>query len=272
MTPAFDEYEWMKSAPDFKRTSEVNKLNFSLAAQLSARWLRTRNLISENTFKDDVLHSVSDEFVEAFNKCQFEGRFQRIEKDSQLTYFLDGAHTKESVEICAEWYTQQTKSDEEAINVLVFNVTGDRDAAAILTSLHSMNFNYVCFTTNISDRDSDNGKCGKIPLRLPELVTDSNLFVENFNGLLTNPQLDRCIKHKAIWQQMTSPNGAESQLHVCATIQQALDIISDIKENNSIHVNVLFTGSLHLIGSTLGLLNCSQADVKQLKKAKRIRS
>lgn len=159
--PAFGEYEWIKSAPDFRRTSEVNKLNFSLAAQLSARWLRTRNLISENNFKDGVLHSIGGEFVEALNKCQFEGRFQRIENDSQLTYFLDGAHTKESVEICAEWFAQQTKGDLEAINVLVFNVTGDRDAAAILTSLHSMKFHYVCFTTNISDRDSDNGKCGK---------------------------------------------------------------------------------------------------------------
>lgn len=135
-------------------------MNFSLAAQLSARWLRSRNKISEDAFDGDVLHSINDKFIEAFKKCQFEGRFQRIEQEN-LTFFLDGAHTKESMAICNNWFTKQIEKSSEAINVLVFNVTGDRDAAAILSSLHSMKFNYVCFTTNIANSTSENGKCGE---------------------------------------------------------------------------------------------------------------
>lgn len=149
----------MKSVPDFKQTSEVNKLNFSLAAQLSARWLRSRNKLSNDVFNGDVLRAIDNNFVDAFNKCQFEGRFQRIERDG-LTYFLDGAHTKDSMEICTEWFVQQVKNSED-INILVFNVTGDRDSALILRSLHFINFKHVCFATNISNKASDNGKCGK---------------------------------------------------------------------------------------------------------------
>ena len=150
----------MTSTPDFSNTSEVNKLNFSLAAQLSGRWLKNRNKISADLFENDILHSINDKFVNAFNKCQFEGRFQRIEQDN-MTFFLDGAHTKESMDICTNWFLKQTENSKDSINVLVFNVTGDRDSAALLSSLHSMNFHYVLFSTNISNSESENGKCGE---------------------------------------------------------------------------------------------------------------
>lgn len=160
MTQAFEDYKWSDSCPDLTQTGEVNKLNFSLAAQLSARWLRSRNLLSEDAFKGELLHSIDSNFVEAFKNCHFAGRYQRIERDN-LTYFLDGAHTKDSMEICARWFKKQIENSSEAINILVFNVTGDRDSAAILSSLHSLNFHYVCFATNISSNASDNGKSGK---------------------------------------------------------------------------------------------------------------
>lgn len=164
MTPAFDDYEWKNLTPDFSQTSEVNKLNFSLAMQLSARWLRTRREILEKAFVGDILHSVDDKFVEAFRKCQFEGRFQRIEQDN-VTFFLDGAHTKESLEICTDWFEKQIEGSKGAINVLVFNVTGDRDSAVFLSLLRSKNFHHVLFSTNISISGRDNEKFGERKLK-----------------------------------------------------------------------------------------------------------
>lgn len=85
-------------------------------------------------------------------------------------------------------------------------------------------------------------------------------------------QLDRCFAHKGIWRAMSAGADKESQINVCRTIQEALEIITDIKDNNhSAHINVLFTGSLHLVGGALGLLN-SQADMKVVKASKRLRS
>lgn len=82
--------------------------------------------------------------------------------------------------------------------------------------------------------------------------------------------------HKEIWQKSNkSGNSETAQLNACPTIQHALELIHDIKDNNfSANVNVLFTGSLHLIGSTLTLLN-SEIDAKRLKnpeESKRLRS
>lgn len=165
MTPDFADYKWSSRCPDFSHTSEVNKFNFSLATQLSARWLRSRNKISDDVFDGEVLRTVGEKFVEAFRKCQFAGRFQKIERDN-LTYFLDGAHTRESMEICTKWFSKQIENSKGAVNVLVFNVTGERDSAAILSSLHSINFHYVCFATNISTKTSDNGKCGEFDFKL----------------------------------------------------------------------------------------------------------
>lgn len=69
--------------------------------------------------------------------------------------------------------------------------------------------------------------------------------------------------------------GNESQISICPTIQEALDVIHDIKDNNnSATINVLFTGSLHLVGGALRLLN-SEAEVKAVEtavKIKRLRS
>lgn len=175
MTQAFDDYKWTDSSPDFTKTEEVIKINFSLATQLSAKWLRNRNKLSESLFKGELLHSIDDNFLEAFRSCQFAGRFQKIERD-HLTYFLDGAHTKDSMAICSRWFKKQVESTPGAINILVFNVTGDRDSAAFLSTLHALNFHYVCFSTNIPNVASDNGKCGKIKRSSYNLYYNSDFF------------------------------------------------------------------------------------------------
>ena len=38
------------------------------------------------------------------------GRTQMVEK-GRLTYFLDGAHTEESVRACAAWFNKASKQD-----------------------------------------------------------------------------------------------------------------------------------------------------------------
>lgn len=54
----------------------------------------------------------------------------------------------------------------------------------------------------------------------------------------------------------------------------ALEIIHDVKDNNfASHVNVLFTGSLHLVGSTLTALKSVKEGKRKAKlTAKRLRT
>lgn len=166
--PAVSDYKWVNCvSPDFTASSEVRALNFSLSTQLSACWLKNRNLISKDDFIGDVMMTVNDKFTKAFNQCQFNGRFEVINGNNDITYFLDGAHTKDSMQICAEWFSKQLESNKsdknnDCINILIFNVTGDRDSELIMKQLHSIRFDYVCFTTNILDSDAYNEQSGEL--------------------------------------------------------------------------------------------------------------
>jgi folylpolyglutamate synthase/dihydropteroate synthase len=56
-----------------------------------------------------------------------------------ITYYLDGAHTVESIEQFIDWFLE-IKKKEKTIdltekNVLMFNYTGERDSAKFLNLL-----------------------------------------------------------------------------------------------------------------------------------------
>lgn len=84
--------------------------------------------------------------------------------------------------------------------------------------------------------------------------------------MLKNSQLNRCLLHRDIWQSMNQSNNQESLVDVCSTISEALEIIEHVKDNNDgAKIDVLFTGSIHLIGSTLSLI-ANSSEPKNVKK------
>lgn len=242
MTPAFDDYEWTECSPDLTATSVINKLNFSLAIQLSSQWLRNYNKLStKNHINDPILHSVNENFVKAFRSAHCDGRFQKFQLNG-IDFFLDGAHTKESLVICGKWFQQQVQQKSSSINILLFNLTGDRDSESLLKSVHPLGFHYVIFTTNIPTKSKKS----------------NNQNSENFHLTLKNTQLERCQAHETIWLDLDESQNANQYVNVCESIQHALELIFNIKDNNEITINVLVTGSLHLVGATLGLLDSSR--------------
>lgn len=243
MTPEFDDYEWTVCSPDLATTSVINKLNFSLAIQLSSKWLSNNNKqININNCNDPVIHSVNENFVKAFSSAHCDGRFQKFQLNG-INFFLDGAHTKESLVICGNWFQQQVQQKSSSINILLFNLTGDRDSESMLKSVHPLGFHHVIFTTNIPTKSKKSNKHNS----------------ENFHLTLKNTQLERCQAHQKIWFALDeSQNSNANGNNVCETIQQALELIYNIKDNNEVTINVLVTGSLHLVGATLGLLDKSR--------------
>lgn len=106
---------------------------------------------------------------------------------------------------------------------------------------------------------------------------DLIIVVENFTGVLSTTQFDRCLNHKEIWIKLTT----STQTVMChPTIKAAIDFMLSIRENNdSMHINVLFTGSLHLVGGALKLINSTPRKIKQcnagddgVKDIKRLRT
>ena len=81
------------------------------------------------------------------------------------------------------------------------------------------------------------------------------LFSENFDGIHKSIQLDRCIKHREIWNELDEEKTAQNiQIECFPSIQHAINFIHNIKDNNSKSINVLVTGSLHLVGGALKVI------------------
>lgn len=237
LAPPFDDYVLKDSLVSDSQILDINKINFSLAAQLSARWLKNRKMLSEINFDHEgILIALESRFLSAIQKFQFEGRFQEIRKSEGVTFFLDGAHTKESMCITSNWFLSKIDKSRENMNILIFNVTKGRNSKQILQSLHSVAFDEVIFTTNND-------------------IGESSRLDENYSDTRKNVQYQRCLEHKKNWEQLCEEKILQkTHIECCHTILEAMNLIYKIRENNRIQVNILITGSLHLVGGALKLI------------------
>lgn len=158
-------------APQLK--PEAQLLNFSLARAVS------NNFLQQRAPHDNAVLSLSDitQGVQAFS---WPGRFQSI-LDGNLTWFLDGAHNKISLESCAKWFAQSSTlskrnlsgshkpnnmlvSNNSACQILIFgHYSSHRDPVALLDCLacflvqHHVLIQHVIFTTCSYTRSASNG-------------------------------------------------------------------------------------------------------------------
>jgi folylpolyglutamate synthase len=97
--------------------------------------------------------------------CKWPGRNQIIESENKLCkYYIDGAHTVESMEQFVEWFieTKSSEKNDDEINVLLFNYTGERDPSKFLRTLMRIDFDAVAFSKleaypkNLIDHNSGN--------------------------------------------------------------------------------------------------------------------
>ena len=73
--------------------------------------------------------------------CVWLGRNQII-KSKNITYYLDGAHTVESIDQFIHWIHKINPNLNDETNMLLFNYTGERDAGTFEKLLVSLiNFN-----------------------------------------------------------------------------------------------------------------------------------
>ena len=60
--------------------------------------------------------------------CFWPGRNQMIKSENEhITYYIDGAHTVESINQFVEWFREVNPNSDNEKNVLLFNYTGERD-------------------------------------------------------------------------------------------------------------------------------------------------
>lgn len=112
--------------------------------------------------------------ITALENARWPGRCQTIQDRSiernNVIWYLDGAHTVESLVLCGEWFTTEAfNKNESCKRVLMFNCTSGRSAAELLGALTNTMaavnkqcgleseeknlFDHVIFCTNVTYAD-----------------------------------------------------------------------------------------------------------------------
>lgn len=199
----------------------VQRKNASLALAVADAFL------SAKARKDAQTLSKEDIEVGVRQWC-WPGRFQIIHKGPS-TWFLDAAHNDMSVKIAAEWFAEiGSELDKAATQILIFSHISElRDAIGLLRSLatalktNCVQIKHVVFSTYA---ESDEVK-SDVPNK--EFRSFREVWIEIF---------------------------PDSTIWIESTVQGAIQRVQAISEESPSSAQTLVTGSQHLVGPALRLL------------------
>lgn len=273
-------------------------LNAGLAVALSSTWLH-RAGHSKLSYVEQS-RSLPEQFIEGLTTASFEGRAQiipdryiDIESPDDLVFYLDGAHSPESMEACGRWFSaavrhnqpgilnhqseangtssnkHQGYDNEEArkksVQVLLFNCMSVRDPQLLLPPLikscanNGVHFKKALFVPNTSvfNKVGTHG--------LPETKGQVDLSWQfRVRRVWENTmQCDKGNDSKGIGavleeESEKSEVGGKTceNSSVFSSLPMAIKWLRDsvLQQNRSVRLQVLVTGSLHLVGDVLKLI------------------
>nr|CAD7438441.1 unnamed protein product [Timema bartmani] len=281
VAPPLDSYDWGQHPLELGVSSQGQLLNASLALQLANTWMLLQSQ-SESFSPIKPLKNKSRKFVETaqpfsitqrlalgLKLCSWPGRTQVIHKDN-LLYFLDGAHTLESMELCSQWFiaaSDRASYRSSIKRVLLFNSTGDRQSSKLFSPLLDCDFHYVLFCPNIVTTQinlaSEVCEASKLkyigetwPLNTSFVP---NMFSDQANCRVTEQQMiSRCLTNEKTWRQLREerkgPTSSETLLQM-SCVFEALTYLTDKSREDTCKYHLLVTGSLHLVGSVLSVID-----------------
>lgn len=213
------------------------------------------------------------EFKDGIEQVDWRGRCE-VKEEGRVRWHIDGAHTTDSLKVAARWFTTEGTGRQVEIpppsldsleglsvctddslhshrtgpRVLIFNQQGRTEAIDFLDGLHSAaqrangtSFDYVIFCTNVTyastgyKRDFVNHQYDPEAIKK---LTVQHQFAERWSVL--DPKAKVSIV----------PSIEE-------TVNQVRDLAQSLKEGEA--VQALITGSLHLVGGALGILEGADA-------------
>jgi len=217
------------------------KYNASLAIAISKVWLeKTRGNSVENFMRNfEMTEEFLDEKTKAgLSKVQWPGRGQKVALKENLTVYLDGAHTQESMEACVNWFFSE-RGAEESLNVLVFNCGNARSPVTLLTPIIKFHEDHPENPTRFDRGFVSTNESGKHHV----------LFK------LYNPNQDA-------WYHTIAQNWRDLQCKelpdpsVAGDIPDVIRKLEEIStENSGKRVRVLVAGSLYLVGGFLEVIS-----------------
>ena len=197
--------------------------------------------------------SLPNNFITGLQHTALAGRCQVL-ADGNITWFLDGAHTIESIREAAVWFhghlsLARASSNPPTATMLIFNQTGQRDGAALLRNLLNQleALSYPPFVTTAS-----------FSLRRvnPRLFTYA-AFPTNTPFQEPSPATAPDIQAQERLGAIYGDISGNSLYMAYETVEEAVLLAQRVSAEDE-RVLVFVTGSLHLVGGVLTVLE-SQA-------------
>ncbi|KAI5467385.1 Mur ligase [Mariannaea sp. PMI_226] len=189
---------------------------------------------------------LSKEFVQGLEKVIWRGRYE-VKQEDKVKWHVDGAHTSDSLKMTAKWFSKET-SGRSGPRIMIFNQQGRSEAVDFLESIYHATelegkpgFSHVIFCTNVTyaasgyKRDFVNHQFDPAEI---DKMTVQYRFAEK-------------------WSLM-DPNAT---VKVMPTIEHSIDYARELGAGlqSDESVQALITGSLHLVGGALGILEKADA-------------
>ncbi|XP_035684942.1 folylpolyglutamate synthase, mitochondrial-like isoform X1 [Branchiostoma floridae] len=234
LSPSLDRYDWEGREVRLGLPGDHQRINATLALQLCHTWLQRRgetqelgsiangeleatssssegsssHYNKEDRNEDDTVptakpFTITERFAQGLagkcvESCLWPGRSQTL-KRGNVTYYLDGAHTQRSVQVCVKWFRETALMEEKTINgpvarVLLFNVTGDRNPLSLLKLLMPCQFDCAVFSPNIA-------------------YLDVGASADQTNFTVTHEtQISRCAVEKTLWEELHQQDAIQSEV------------------------------------------------------------
>jgi folylpolyglutamate synthase len=187
----------------------------------------------------DVLHGekLPEEFLRGLEQVSWEGRCE-VMAEGNIEWCIDGAHTVESIKVTADWFTGKLRRSTKAQAMLIFNQQ-ERDGAVLALALHMA----LERATGMRHIFSNAAFCTNAPYKTVN---------PNEDPIADDLRIQRTISDT--WSEFEP----DTEIEVYSSIEEAVENAREISKESE-KLLVLVTGSLHLVGGFLKVLQGDNA-------------
>ncbi|KAL7620229.1 Folylpolyglutamate synthetase [Parahypoxylon ruwenzoriense] len=199
-------------------------------------------------FKPDH-SSLSQEFVDGLEQVVWRGRCE-VKVEGPIVWHVDGAHTIDSLKMATRWFAGEC-AQHAGPKVLIFNQQGRDEAVNFLEGMASTlktqgqgAFDHVIFCTNVTYAATG--------------------YKRDFVNYQYDPNAVKAMTAQHKFAEKWKELDPKARVDVVPTIEGAIRCVREIgatveAEGKGQTVQALITGSLHLVGGALGILEGADA-------------
>ena len=243
-------------------SASYQKINASLAIAVAAAHLRKLGVegIPDPTTTPSI--PLPEQFVRGLETVKWAGRCD-VRKEKDIIWNIDGGHTLDSIEVTGRWFAdriaEQRAGSHQAPRILIFNQQ-TRDANALARAL------YTALQTGMSTSSSSTTNDSTTTQSSPfthAIFTTNQTFSTGYSpdlvSLNTNQaDVDTLAVQKALAETWRSIDG-KAEVRVMRTVEESVEYARGVgrewrEKGGEVEVMALVTGSLHLVGGVIDVL------------------